>query len=292
MSVQSEVERIRQNVANAYNAVLERGGKIPEQANSGNLAAAISSLPDGGSDGLYGFHVNDEGHLIYSYTGDEAPNFSIENGHLYADIPPKIDLGSVVGPKGEDGKQGPAGQGVPSGGTTGQVLAKKSNANYETEWVDAPDAQEVFSTDEVRIGTWVDGKPLYRKVFQFTSPNSANVAATAIEDLGIDGLLPSNVVSIRGILYKASGAVYPIPGSKGADQHISIWVNSIGNLQMDISSDFTKMKCYAILEYIKDSSQSMIKISSLEAQALKDEKNNTTTHFQDMKQLPQATQRM
>lgn len=32
--------------------------------------------------------------------------------------------------------RGPAGQGVPSGGTTGQVLKKASNTNYDTEWAD------------------------------------------------------------------------------------------------------------------------------------------------------------
>lgn len=32
------------------------------------------------------------------------------------------------------GPQGPAGPGVPSGGTTGQVLVKKSNTDYDTEW--------------------------------------------------------------------------------------------------------------------------------------------------------------
>lgn len=63
------------------------------------------------SDGLYGFEVNEEGHLIYSYTGDNPPDFSIEDGHLYVDIPPKLDLGNVVGP------QGPAGpDGIPKGG--------------------------------------------------------------------------------------------------------------------------------------------------------------------------------
>lgn len=25
--------------------------------------------------------------------------------------------------------------------------------------------QEVYSTEETRIGTWIDGKPLYRKVY-------------------------------------------------------------------------------------------------------------------------------
>ena len=29
-------------------------------------------------------------------------------------------------------------------------------------------ANEVYSTDEMVIGTWIDGKPLYRKTFIFT----------------------------------------------------------------------------------------------------------------------------
>ena len=40
------------------------------------------------------------------------------------------------GPEGPAGQQGPAGQGVPAGGTAGQVLAKKSGADYDTEWTD------------------------------------------------------------------------------------------------------------------------------------------------------------
>lgn len=44
----------------------------------------------------------------------------------------------ATGPAGATGAQGPqgdAGVGVPVGGTTGQVLAKASNTNYDTEWV-------------------------------------------------------------------------------------------------------------------------------------------------------------
>nr|DAE59934.1 MAG TPA: tail collar fiber protein [Caudoviricetes sp.] len=40
------------------------------------------------------------------------------------------------GPQGEQGVQGEPGLGVPPGGATGQVLAKASNANYDTIWVD------------------------------------------------------------------------------------------------------------------------------------------------------------
>ena len=39
------------------------------------------------------------------------------------------------GEKGEKGDPGATGAGVASGGTTGQVLAKRSNADYDTEWV-------------------------------------------------------------------------------------------------------------------------------------------------------------
>ena len=42
------------------------------------------------------------------------------------------------GPKGDTGATGatgPAGPGVPTGGVTGQVLAKKSGTDYDTEWV-------------------------------------------------------------------------------------------------------------------------------------------------------------
>lgn len=39
------------------------------------------------------------------------------------------------GEKGDKGDPGATGAGIASGGTTGQVLAKKSNSDYDTEWV-------------------------------------------------------------------------------------------------------------------------------------------------------------
>lgn len=43
---------------------------------------------------------------------------------------------NVVGVQETTGQAGAAGVGVPSGGTTGQVLKKASNTNYDTEWAD------------------------------------------------------------------------------------------------------------------------------------------------------------
>lgn len=39
---------------------------------------------------------------------------------------------------GPQGPAGPSGSGVPSGGTTGQVLAKLSNTNGHVGWIDLP----------------------------------------------------------------------------------------------------------------------------------------------------------
>lgn len=57
---------------------------------------------------------------------------------------PKGDKGDqgdqgVQGPQGEPGAQGLPGVGVPPGGTTGQVLSKTTDTNFDTEWIDAPE---------------------------------------------------------------------------------------------------------------------------------------------------------
>lgn len=48
MSIQSEIERISDNVAAAYAAVEEMGGTVPEAQNSDGLAEAVRSIPTGG----------------------------------------------------------------------------------------------------------------------------------------------------------------------------------------------------------------------------------------------------
>lgn len=51
MSVQSEIDRIRENIAGAFSAVSDKGGTVPEQQNSGGLADAIRSIAGGGTAG-------------------------------------------------------------------------------------------------------------------------------------------------------------------------------------------------------------------------------------------------
>lgn len=46
MSVQSEINRVKNNVASAYTAVAAKGGTVPSTQNSANLAAAVNSIPE------------------------------------------------------------------------------------------------------------------------------------------------------------------------------------------------------------------------------------------------------
>ena len=72
-------------------------------------------------------------------------NFASSTHVATVDITGVTETTGETGPQGEQGatgQQGPqgetgaAGVGVPSGGTTGQVLKKASNTNYDTEWAD------------------------------------------------------------------------------------------------------------------------------------------------------------
>lgn len=47
MSVQSEIDRIQTAVTNAYTVIANKGGTVPSQKVSGNLASAIDSIPAG-----------------------------------------------------------------------------------------------------------------------------------------------------------------------------------------------------------------------------------------------------
>ena len=68
--------------------------------------------------------------LFFKETEDrDVPN-SDNQPILRTDI-----IAGAAGPTGSQGPAGPVGPGVVTGGFTGQVLAKKSNANYDTEWV-------------------------------------------------------------------------------------------------------------------------------------------------------------
>lgn len=71
---------------------------------------------------------------------DPILNFGIPQGATGATgaTGPQGETGPAgpTGPQGPQGEKGDDGVGIPTGGTTGQVLKKKSGTNYDTEWGD------------------------------------------------------------------------------------------------------------------------------------------------------------
>lgn len=72
MSVQGEIDRIKGNIADAYAKIAEKGGSVPSQPSSANLAAAVESIPTGGEDLLAARFSNS----ITSYSSQQVTSVS------------------------------------------------------------------------------------------------------------------------------------------------------------------------------------------------------------------------
>jgi len=63
-------------------------------------------------------------------------------------------------PRGDTGNTGPAGVGIAVGGTTGQVLAKTSATNYDTQWVNAGTGTVTSVAATAGTGISITGSPI------------------------------------------------------------------------------------------------------------------------------------
>lgn len=94
------------------------------------IVASVSELPAGAPGvWLVGSAAPYEGYSYLDGAWKSIGQFAIGPRGPQGDPGP-------IGPAGPTGQTGPAGQGVPAGGTAGQVLAKASGSDYDTEWVD------------------------------------------------------------------------------------------------------------------------------------------------------------
>jgi hypothetical protein len=116
-------------------------------------------------------------------TGDAYIVLSPTPTHLWAyDGASFVDLGAFQGPAGSNGTNG---QGVPTGGVTGQVLAKSSSTDYATTW------STPFS------GAYVDltGKP--------TIPTTVTINGTSVT-LGSSGTVTAAAGTLTGTTLNSS----------------------------------------------------------------------------------------
>lgn len=110
----------------------------------------------------------------------------------------------IMAQKGADGS---AGQGIPTGGTTGQVLTKHSNANYDVEWSDVElDALSIAEAQEYGL---IPGKNLavFNPFVGTESSVSVSVSDASTGELTLNGSASgSAIICISDPIANPSGS--------------------------------------------------------------------------------------
>lgn len=66
---------------------------------------------------------------------------------------------------------------------------------------------QTYSTTETRIGTWIDGKPLYRRIYIYSNPTG--ISRDTNVQIGFNDW--DEVITLRGIVHAQSNKILPIP---------------------------------------------------------------------------------
>lgn len=122
------------------------------------------------------------------------------------------------------------------------TLEEKASANFE------------YSAEEKEIGTWIDGKPLYRLIIQGTTTNrtlSLNLSSRNIE----------KITRMDGVLNASGNYFLPIPSylARYTSEIASIYayaIYSIGNKDLNITfgsaNYYSSVEVIMQLEYTKN----------------------------------------
>lgn len=111
-------------------------------------------------------------------------------------------------------------------------------------------ANEVYSTDEVIVGTWIDGKPLYRRVIK---GSFSNVSIYKYYNFS-EEISP---VKMQGVVFSNSGSVLALPYIRPSGEWTYANYDS-NNKRIIVFTDYDRhanQPFTFIIEYTKDSDQ-------------------------------------
>lgn len=189
------------------------------------VAYTVSAVPPTNpNDGDVWFNEQEGSSYIYYVDADSGQ---------WIEIGGKVGATGATGPTGETGPAGPAGpqgdpgQGLVAGGTTGQFLAKASNTDYDTEWIDVsigPEPAKTITSDSIALD-FSDGIELEQRAVTgdvtFTASNYTSGAKKTI-------YLEGDTVQ-RSLAFPAAwNFITDKPTAIGADKKNILDLNSFG----------------------------------------------------------------
>lgn len=141
---------------------------------------------------------------------------------------------------------------LPAGGASGQVLGKLSGADFDVGWVNQSGGgggSEEYSTTETKIGTWIDGKPLYRKVITVTLAHTGTYQGCYLYNYAHGIANIDTAVSVTGYL-DDNGDHIMIGFYTNYGYFFSAMFNRT-NANFRYNSQFDNRSCTMVLEYTK-----------------------------------------
>jgi len=129
----------------------------------------------------------------------------------------------------------------------GDTIRARGNAYANGSKLVQENELNIYSTNEIKIGTWIDGKTLYRKVYD-TGVLPDNTSKTVFTNMS-----NVNIINMYGIAIANNGVKIPLPYvSTTSAYQVSISTQSNNDISITTGVDRTNYTSgYIVLEYTK-----------------------------------------
>lgn len=104
-----------------------------------------------------------------------------------------------------------------------------------------------YTTAEQVVGTWTNGKPIYRRVININNPSTTNTNYVQFGDEFQD------LVSLRGVMFSSTGHRVPIPQTDSSSTYAVLFVSDGNTLRGRFSfAGAVPTSVFVIMEYTKN----------------------------------------
>lgn len=129
-----------------------------------------------------------------------------------------------------------------------KILDTYSTSRTDTYSCNYVNGLVTYSTNEKRVGTWIDGKPLYRQVI-----DAGNLPNNGYSDIPLSTFTSANktITELYCIAMSSQGECLKIPYYSSSSNFTTVFCTTDKNIRIQTSNDRTRFHGYVIVEYTK-----------------------------------------